>query len=378
MSAASGAPSRAAGQPSAALTVSVKVGGDGYDVAIGAGLLGRLGELVGGSVGKRGAQAVVVCDEHVAPLYLERALSALGTAGQRTASIVLPPGEQAKTQVTLTLIYDRLYELGVARDDAVVALGGGVVGDMAGYAAATFLRGVGLVQVPTTLLAMVDAAVGGKVAVDYREGKNYLGTFYQPRLVVEDPDTLATLPQREVRGGWAEVVKQGLLAGGATLELTEAGVARPAVPDARLLEADVRFKAAIVERDPRETTGARAMLNFGHTIGHAIEAAGGFAGYSHGEAVALGLRAALWLSERLAGLDALEAARGQTLITAAGLPERLAGVGAAEVARLIARDKKVAAGTAGFVLLESIGRAVTGVAVPAEMQSEVIAWLMDR
>ena len=364
----------AAGGPSAVLTVAVRAGGDAYDVLIGAGLLGHLGELVGGAA----TQVVVVCDENVAAPYLERVLSGLVTAGRRPSSIVLPPGEQAKTQATLTLLYDRLYDLGVGRDDVVVALGGGVVGDMAGYAAATFLRGVGLVQVPTTLLAMVDAAVGGKVAIDYREGKNYLGTFYQPRLVIEDPDTLATLPEREVRGGWAEVVKHGLLAGSPTLESTESGAARPAHPDARLLQANVQFKAAVVGRDPREITGARAVLNFGHTVGHAIEVAGAFAGYSHGEAVGLGLRAALWLSERLVGLDVREALRGQELISAVGLPERLTGVAAADVARLIARDKKVAAGTVGFVLLESVGRPVAGVAVPAGLQSEVIAWLLNR
>ena len=161
-----------ASAPFATLTVAVRAGGDAYEVLVGAGLLARLGELVGGSA----TQAVVVCDENVAPLYLERVRSSLEAAGRRSSSVVVPPGEQAKTQATLSLLYDRLYDLGVGRGDVVVALGGGVVGDMAGYAAATFLRGVGLVQVPTTLLAMVDAAVGGKVAVDYREGKNYLGT----------------------------------------------------------------------------------------------------------------------------------------------------------------------------------------------------------
>ena len=362
------------GEPSAALTVPVRAAGDAYDVLIGAGLLKHLGELVGAPA----TRVVVVCDEHVAPLHLEGVLSALESAGRRPSSIVVPPGERAKTPATLTLLYDRLYELGVGRDDTVVALGGGVVGDMAGYAAATFLRGVGLVQVPTTLLAMVDAAVGGKVAVDYREGKNYLGTFYQPLLVVEDTDTLATLPEREIRGGWAEVVKHGLLAGGRTLELTEAGARHPARPDARVLAADVSFKAAVVERDPREITGARAVLNFGHTVGHAIEAAGGFAAYSHGEAVGLGLRAALWLSQRLAGLDADEATRAQELISAVGLPERLTGIAADDVARLIARDKKASAGIARFVLLESVGRPVAGVTVPAELQSEVVAWLLNR
>lgn len=357
-----------------AVSVTVRAGDETYDVRIGAGLLGRLGELCG----RPATQAVVVCDENVAPLYLERVMAGLEAVGTRPARVVLPPGEQTKTQTVLETLYDRLYDLGVGRGDTVVALGGGVVGDLAGYAAATFLRGVRLVQAPTTLLAMVDAALGGKVAVDFREGKNYLGTFYQPRLVVEDLDTLPTLPAREVRSGWAEVVKHGLLAGGETLALTEAGVTDVARPAVRLLEADVRFKAGVVERDPRETTGARAVLNFGHTVGHAIEVAGGFALYSHGEAVGLGLRAALWLSERLTGLDGEAAIRGQELLSAAGLPERLTGVAAADVVRLIGRDKKVAAGAAGFVLLEEIGCPVTGVVVPPEHQSEVTAWLIDR
>ncbi len=366
--------SGAAGEgPAATVTVAVTVD-EAYDVKIGAGLLKRLGELCG----RPATQAVVICDENVAPLYLDRAVGALEAAGARPSSVVLPPGEQTKNQAALGALYDRLYDLGVGRDDTIVALGGGVIGDLAGYAAATFLRGVRLVQAPTTLLAMVDAAVGGKVAVDMKEGKNYLGTYYQPRLVVEDTDTLATLPVREVRCGWAEVAKHGLLAGGETLILTEAGVLDGAHPGPRLLEADVRFKAAIVGRDPHETTGGRAILNFGHTVGHAIEVAGGFDRYSHGEAVGLGLRAALWLSARLTGLDAAAAERGQRLLSAAGLPERLAGVAAADVVRLIARDKKVAEGAARFVLLEEVGRPVTGVAVPPDLQSEVIAWLMKR
>ena len=360
-------------EPDALRIVSVTAAGERYEVHIGAGLLERTGELY-----RRKGLAIVVCDENVAPLYLDRVVDGLAAAGLRPSSIVLPPGEQTKTTAWLTRLYERLYELGFGRDDTVVALGGGVVGDLAGYAAATFQRGLRLVQAPTTILAMVDAAVGGKVAVDFREGKNYLGTFYQPALVVEDVLTLATLPAREVRGGWAEVVKHGLLAGGATLVLTEANVARGAHLDPGLLEADVRVKAAVVRDDPRETTGARAALNLGHTAGHAIEVAGGFARYSHGESVALGLRAALWLSERLQGLEATAAARGQELLSAAGLPERLTGIAADEVARLMARDKKAVGGTARFVLLAGLGRPVTGVEVPATLQHEVIAWLIER
>jgi len=355
-------------------TVAVEAAGERYEVHIGAGLLQRLGELYGRPAGL----ALVVCDENVAPLYLERVTQSLTAAGMRPSPVVLPPGEQTKSGASLTLLYERLYELGASRDDTVVALGGGVIGDLAGYAAATFQRGVRLVQAPTTILAMVDAAVGGKVAVDFRQGKNYLGTFYQPALVVEDVLTLDTLPEREVRSGWAEVIKHGLLDGGATLALTEDNVARGAALEPRLLEADVRVKAAIVCRDPRERTGARAALNLGHTIGHAIEVAGGYARYSHGEAAALGLRAALWLSERLQGLGAADATRGQDLLSAAGLPERLTGVAAGDVAGLVERDKKAVDGTPRFVLLAALGEPVTGVVVPPALQREVIAWLIDR
>jgi 3-dehydroquinate synthase len=355
-------------------TVGVEAGGEHYEVHIGVGLLERLGELYGRPTGV----ALVVCDENIAPLYLERVVEGLAAAGLRPSSIVLPPGEQTKSCGSLMRLYERLYELGAGRDDTVVALGGGVIGDLAGYAAATFLRGLRLVQAPTTILAMVDAAVGGKVAVDFRQGKNYLGTFYQPALVVEDVLTLATLPEREVRGGWAEVIKHGLLDGGATLTLTEDNVARGARLEPRLLEADVRVKAAIVCRDPRETTGARAALNLGHTIGHAIEVAGGYTRYSHGEAVALGLRAALWLSERLQGLGPAAATRGQELLSAAGLPERLTGIAAGDVARLLERDKKAVDGTPRFVLLAGLGEPVTGAVVPSTLQHEVIAWLIER
>jgi len=360
--------------PGEVRTVTVRAGDERYDVHIGAGLLARLGELYGRSSG----QALVVSDENVAPLYLDRVVESLGGAGLRPSSLVLAPGESTKSTASLTRLYERLYDLGAGRGDTVVALGGGVIGDLAGYAAATFLRGLRLVQAPTTILAMVDAAVGGKVAVDFRQGKNYLGTFYQPALVAADVLTLASLPEREVRGGWAEVIKHGLLAGGATLSLTEDNVARGARLDPRLLEADVRLKADVVVRDPRETTGVRATLNLGHTIGHAVEVAGGYDRYSHGEAVALGLRAALWLSERLQGLEEGAAARGQRLLSAAGLPERLTGVAAGDVAELVTRDKKAHDGTARFVLLADLGKSVTGVLVPPALQREVIAWLIDR
>ena len=366
--------------PDGVKTVPVETTGRRYEVLIGHGVLERLPALWRAS----GVAVVVVSDDNAAPHYLERVVTALSEVGGAVSSVVVPAGERHKTQSTLTMLYERLYDAGLGRTDAVVALGGGVVGDMAGYAAATFLRGLRLVQAPTTLLAMVDASVGGKVAVDFREGKNYLGTFYQPELVVQDLDTLATLPAREVRNGWAEMVKHGFLAGGEVLEATEealdatAGQAGVVSPDVALVAASVRFKAAVVGEDEREQSGRRAVLNLGHTIGHAIEAAAGFERYSHGEAVGLGLRAALWLSERTGRLSADQAARGLRLIDRAGLPARLEGLGPADVLRLIGRDKKAVAGRSRHVLLDGFGRPVTGVEVARELEEEAVLWLTTR
>ncbi len=344
-----------------------------YEVVVGRGLLARLGDLWPAP----GAQAVVVCDENVAALHLEPVRRALAATTLHVAQVVVPPGERHKDQATLTSLHEQLYELGVARSDTIVALGGGVVGDMAGLAAATFMRGVRLVQVPTTLLAMVDAAVGGKVAIDFRKGKNYLGTFYQPGLVVEDLDTLATLPEAESRNGWAEIVKYALLAGGETAALVERSLAAGRVVDEALVAACVGRKAALVGRDERDF-GERALLNFGHTIGHAIEAAGGFGVYGHGEAVALGLRAALWLSVRLTGLAPADEERGQRMLTAAGLPERLERVVPGDALALTGRDKKAFAGQARFVLLRGLGEAVSGIEVGDGDQRAVLEWLSGR
>ena len=374
-------PSDPSALPDGTQVVPVETVGARYDVIIGRGLLDRPAALWRAS----DATVMVVCDDNVAPLYLERVTTALGGGVARTVTaVVVPAGERHKTQAILTLLYEHLYDAGLGRSDAVVALGGGVVGDMAGYAAATFLRGLRLVQVPTTLLAMVDASIGGKVAVDFREGKNYLGTFYQPELVIQDLDTLATLPAREVRNGWAEMVKHGFLAGGDVLDATEraldasSGPAGVALPDEALVAASVRLKATVVGEDERERSGRRALLNLGHTIGHAIEAAAGFDRYSHGEAVGLGLRATLWLSERTGRLSADQAARGRRLIDRAGLPARLEGVAPADVVRLIGRDKKAVAGRSRHVLLDGFGRPVTGVEVDRELEEEAVRWLTTR
>ncbi len=258
----------------------------------------------------------------MAPLYAGVARQSLAAAGYEVSEVTLPAGEEHKTLAHAEELYGVFYERHLRRTDVVVALGGGVIGDLAGFAAATYLRGVRLAQVPTTLLAMVDASVGGKVAVDFRAGKNHVGTFYQPVLVLADPATLTSLPDAELRNGAAEVIKYGFLRGGGLLERVAAAVTGWSFA-ADLLAECVAVKAGVVSRDEREEGGERQLLNLGHTIGHAVEAAAGFRGRPHGEAVGLGLRAALWLSQRLAGLSAEEAARGNEMLTAARLPERL-------------------------------------------------------
>lgn len=271
-----------------------------------------------------------------------------------------------------------LYDRHVRRTDTLVALGGGVIGDLVGFVAATFQRGVQLVQVPTTLVAQVDASLGGKVGVHFRSGRNYVGTFYQPWLVLADLDTLASLPESELRGGMAEVVKYAFLVEGTLWDRVNACSAGHGGMTQEIVVACARVKLNIVATDEREESGERALLNLGHTMGSAIEAAGGFSDHTHGEAVALGLRAALWLSTKLSGLAQAEADRGQEIISALGLPERLRDLAPDAVTGLVARDKKLGREGVGYVLLEGFGRPRRGVTVPPVLEREVVAWLKTR
>ena len=358
--------------------LTVRAASRTYHVLVGRGLLDGLGSAVTRVRGE--GQAVVVCDENVAPLYLERVGESLRQAGLETSQVILPAGERQKTLERVEELYGVLYDRGVRRSDTLVTLGGGVIGDLGGFVASTYQRGCGFVQVPTTLLAQVDASVGGKVAVDFRGGKNYVGTFYQPDLVVADLRVLETLPARELRCGAAEIAKHGLLAGGAVLRraqrLARSGLRADAVTQ-ELVADSVRFKAGVVERDERES-GARAMLNLGHTIGHAIEAATGFGRWSHGEAVAFGLHCALRLSVELTGLGDAEARAGHGLLDGLGLPRRLTGVRADDVCGFIARDKKAGPEGVGYVLLRRPGSPVLGVRVPPALELEVVEWLTRR
>ncbi len=350
-----------------------------YDVLVGRGCLAGLG----GELSRRcpGGKMVVCCDENVAPLYLEPLRVSLRAAGHGVSHVVIPAGEAQKNLARAEELYGVLYDRGVRRGDTVVALGGGVIGDLAGFVAATYQRGVRLVQVPTTLLAQVDAAVGGKVAVDFRAGKNYVGTFYQPWLVFSDLAALETLPERELRSGAAEVAKCALLGGDQLLDRVERlAAARCALrASARRWSPNASStRCRWSPADEREDTGARAVLNLGHTVGHAIEAATAFSRYTHGEAVGLGLRASLWLSQCLCGLDPGEAARAQALLDGLGLPQGLDGVPAEAVCDLTHRDKKAGRDGVGYVLLDALGSPRLDVRVPPELEREVVEWLAQR
>jgi shikimate kinase/3-dehydroquinate synthase len=301
------------------------------------------------------SQPFCVTDETVASLYADR----LGEVGGMFA---IPPGEEQKTLASAEGVWRWLLAAGMTRADHVVALGGGVVGDLAGFCAATYQRGVPVVQIPTTLLAQVDSAYGGKTGVDLPEAKNYVGAYHQPAGVLVDPDTLATLPAGELAAGWVEVLKTALIAGGTLWERVSDG----ADVDAPMILACARTKLAVVGADERDE-GQRQLLNLGHTIGHAIETATGYARYRHGEAVGLGLLAAL----RLSGLDSLRA-QVRELLLARGLPVLLEGVGVAAVLEATAHDKKRLGSQVPFVLVAAPGEVRIGCEVPpADVQAAV-------
>lgn len=352
-------------------TVNVELGPRSYPIYIGAGIIGR-SELY--APGVRASQVMVVSNETVAPLYLDRLLGALD--GYCVDRCLLRDGEQYKTLAELDRIFDALLDARHNRTTTLVALGGGVVGDMTGFAAACYQRGVDFIQVPTTLLAQVDSSVGGKTGVNHRLGKNMIGAFHQPRCVIADTATLQTLPPRELGAGIAEVIKCGLIADTeffAWLESNiEALVAREPAALAFAIARSCENKARIVAADEREG-GQRALLNLGHTFGHAIETGQGYGRWLHGEAVAAGIALAASLSERLGWLGADDVARVESLLARAGLPTRPpAKMSGAQFTELMAVDKKVIDGRLRLILLESIGRAVICDGVgPAEVEAMV-------
>ncbi|CAG0979792.1 partial shikimate kinase / 3-dehydroquinate synthase, partial [Rhodocyclaceae bacterium] len=322
----------------------------------------------------------IVSNTVVAPLYFEAFAAPLRAAGVRVTEIVLPDGEGHKNWETLNLIFDAMLKDRCDRTTTVVALGGGVIGDLAGFAAASYQRGVPFVQVPTTLLSQVDSSVGGKTGVNHPRGKNMVGAFWQPRLVLADTDTLKTLPDRELSAGMAEVIKYGLIRDLPFLEWLEANMEKLMGRDAEALsfaiERSCANKAEVVAGDERETAkdGGRALLNLGHTFGHAIETGVGYGEWLHGEAVAAGTVMAAELSRRLGWLSAADVERTREILRRAGLPVTGAALGADRYLDLMGHDKKVIAGKLRLVLLRRLGEAVTwGDASEADVRAAIEA-----
>jgi 3-dehydroquinate synthase len=334
--------------------VTVPLGEFSYDVVVGAGLLAECGPSIRQACGG-GSRCTVVTDSHVGPLYGEVLCRSLEKAGVRTLAVEVPAGESSKSFDQLEMVCEAMASGGMDRKSFVVALGGGVVGDLAGFAAAIFGRGIACTQVPTSLLAQVDSSVGGKTGINARAGKNLIGAFHQPRLVIADTNTLQSLPGREFREGLAEIIKHGVI--------RDAGLVREAVPLSTrdlpgLVARNVAIKASVVASDPHEQTGERALLNFGHTVGHAIERAGGYGRFLHGEAIAIGICAALDLSVRKAGLPTAEADVVRCALKDAGLPTTLpADIRPDTTLAATAHDKKFEDGAIRFVLTKHLGTA---------------------
>ena len=353
-------------------TLTVQMAERSYPIHIGAGVL-RDAAMVASAMA--GEDILLVSNTTVAPLYAERVRSAL--AGRRIVEVVLPDGEAHKTLATAARVFDVLVANRFGRDATVVALGGGVIGDLAGFVAATYQRGVGLVQLPTTLLADVDSSVGGKTAVNHPGGKNLIGAFYQPRAVLIDSEALSTLPDRELSAGLAEIIKYGLICDAGFLdwidEHLEALRQRDPAALSHAIFRSCQIKAEITGRDEREQ-GERALLNFGHTFGHAIETATGYTQWLHGEAVGAGLLMATDLSARLGALGAPEVARVRALLERAGLPIAAPQIGARAALEHMGIDKKVKAGRIRLVLLRALGKAYLSADYPdAELDATLRA-----
>jgi 3-dehydroquinate synthase len=367
-------------------TVDVSLGPRSYEIAIGRGLVASLGARIAAL--RPGAKVAIVTDENVARCHLDAAEAALARAGVVASRIVIPPGEASKNYRVFEQVCEAIIAARVERGDIVVALGGGVIGDLAGFAASVVRRGLDYIQVPTTLLAQVDSSVGGKTAINSNHGKNLVGAFHQPILVIADTAVLDTLPEREFRAGYAEVAKYGLLGDGPFFSWLEAnwrdifaaGNRSGSFAREHAIAVSCRAKAAIVARDERET-GERQLLNLGHTFGHALEAACGFSGrLLHGEAVAAGMALAFDFSARRGLLSKQDAERAVAHLAEVGLPTRPQDIPGPPLAvdrlmELIAQDKKVKRGRLTFILVRGIGAAFVE---PDVDQSEVRAFLTEK
>jgi 3-dehydroquinate synthase len=345
-------------------TVKVNLGERSYAIHIGPGLLREASVIL---PHLHQPKTVVVTNDRVAPLYLDTLSQTLGSKNIELHSIILPDGEESKNAASLNMIYDALLRHHTERNTTLLALGGGVIGDLAGFAAATYMRGVPFIQIPTTLLAQVDSSIGGKTGINHPLGKNMIGAFYQPRAVLIDTSTLTTLPDREFRAGLAEVIKYGLIRDAAFLDWLDDNLEKLLDKEYHALSFAIQRscenKAAVVAADEHES-GLRAILNLGHTFGHAIETATAYKTWLHGEAVAVGMVMAADLSRRLGWIGDQDVARVRALIRRAGLPVELNNLKAERLLELMGTDKKVERGQMRFVLLKSLGQAVLYSEVP--------------
>ncbi len=354
-------------------TLTVGLAERSYPIQIGTDLLTNA-ELLKAYLPRK--RAAIVTNTTVAPLYLEKLQNTLRTIGVESISVILPDGEVYKTGDTLNLIYDALLTHRCERSTPLIALGGGVIGDMTGYAAATYLRGVPFIQIPTTLLSQVDSSVGGKTGINHPLGKNMIGAFYQPQLVLADISTLNTLPDKELSAGLAEVIKYGLIRDLPFLEWLELNMEKLLARDSGALQyaalRSCQNKAEVVAADERES-GERALLNLGHTFGHAIESGMGYGNWLHGEGVAAGTMMAADLSQRLGWINATDVTRIRNLFLRAKLPVVAPDLGVETYLDYMGHDKKVEGGKLRFVLLKQVGQAVLTGAVPADLLEQTLA-----
>jgi len=354
-------------------TLTVSLADRSYPIHIGHGLLGQV-DLILPHLKRK--QVAIVSNTTVAPLYMQAIAQPLRDAGVSVIEIILPDGEAHKNNQTLQIIYDHLLQSRCERNTTLIALGGGVIGDLTGYAAATYLRGVPFIQVPTTLLSQVDSSVGGKTGINHPLGKNMIGAFYQPKLVLADIGTLKTLPQRELSAGVAEVIKYGLIRDADFFDWLETNMSALMALDTAVVSYAVyrscQNKAEVVVADEHEQ-GERALLNLGHTFGHAIENAMGYGVWLHGEAVATGTVMAADLSLRMGWLSVAQIARIKTIMQAAKLPIDAPDLGADEYLRLMQLDKKVADGRIRLILQKDIGKAVMTADYDAEKLKQTLS-----
>ena len=360
------------------LAAKVETTGGNYPVWVGWGILNDIGKRTKEYLSP--SCSYIITDESVSE-HARKVQISMEKSGIASHMYIVPPGESSKTLETVQQIYSWLAGRKAERRHLIVAVGGGVVGDMAGFVAATYLRGMPFVQIPTTLLAMMDASIGGKVAVDLPQGKNLVGAFYQPKFVLSDVETLVSLPERELNSGWAEAIKHGLILDKDLLETFESRVKEVRSLDrniaTEIIRKSVAIKANVVSRDERETLGIRILLNYGHTIGHAIESSTGYTKYLHGEAVSIGMMAAAKIGQLAGVLREEEVCRQEDLQKAYGLTVKAQNLVAEEIIEATTSDKKTSDGIVNWVLLKGLGNAVTNNKIPINYVLDAVNFVIN-